>query len=193
MAEAHTTERTVLSFHQITLIIHCPDLSCAARQVFSQQNQWHKKAPQTGLDHPLPFAFSHLCCAHVGPLTTRLVLDWVQGQASRATAFSWARRLEVPQPFAKHLTRLDPTTTFPRTAIFGRAHRRLVPHIYTDQEIIDLVVAARRLSPYDPLRPETYGTIFGSIAATGLRVSEALHLRCDDVDLNQGFLTIAVQ
>ena len=32
--------------------------------------------------------------------------------------------------------------------------------------------------------------IFGLIAATGLRLSEALHLRCGDVDLEQGVLTV---
>jgi integrase len=40
------------------------------------------------------------------------------------------------------------------------------------------------------LRPVTYETIFGLIAATGLRISEALNLRCGDVDLDQGLLTI---
>jgi integrase len=32
--------------------------------------------------------------------------------------------------------------------------------------------------------------IFGLIAAAGLRLSEALHLRCGDVDLEQGVLTV---
>ncbi|MEQ9495191.1 MAG: tyrosine-type recombinase/integrase, partial [Algiphilus sp.] len=40
------------------------------------------------------------------------------------------------------------------------------------------------------MRPATYETIFGLIAATGLRLSEALHLRCGDVDLDQGVLTV---
>lgn len=30
---------------------------------------------------------------HSGPLTSDIVLDWVQGQAKRASPFSWARRL----------------------------------------------------------------------------------------------------
>jgi hypothetical protein len=70
---------------------------------------------------------------HIGPLTTRITLDWVQGQARHAVPFSWARRLEVLRPFARYLTRLDPATEFPQTAIFGRAHRRLAPHIYSEQ------------------------------------------------------------
>jgi integrase len=127
---------------------------------------------------------------HTGPLTTRIVLDWVQGKAKHATPFSWARRLEVLRPFARYLKRLDPATAFPNSASFGRAHRRLAPHIYSDQEIDDLLIAARKLPPNGTLRPLTYETIFGLIAATGLRISEALNLRCGDVDMEQGLLTI---
>jgi integrase len=127
---------------------------------------------------------------HSGPLTTQVTLVWVQGQAKYAKPLSWARRLDVLRPFARYLARLDPATEFPQTAIFGRSHRRLAPHIYLEQEICDLLAAARRLAPRGGLRPATYETIFGLIAATGLRLSEALHLRCGDVDLDQGVLTI---
>src|SRR5271169_384698 len=36
----------------------------------------------------------------------------------------------------------------------------------------------------------TYCTLFGLLACTGLRISEALDLRRDEVDLKQGILTI---
>ncbi|ESX83969.1 tyrosine-type recombinase/integrase [Mesorhizobium sp. LNJC405B00] len=89
-----------------------------------------------------------------------------------------------------YLARLDPGTEFPQTATFGRSHRRLAPHVYSEQEICDLVTAASRLAPKGGLRPATYATIFGLIAATGLRRSEALHLRCSDVNLDGAFLTV---
>lgn len=127
---------------------------------------------------------------HTGPLTTGVTLDWVQGQAKHATPFSWARRLDTLRPFAKYLLRLDPATEFPQTAIFGRSHRRLAPHIYSEQEIRELLAAARLLAPHGGLRPATYETIFGLIAASGLRLSEALHLRCGDVDLDQSIFTV---
>jgi hypothetical protein len=64
---------------------------------------------------------------HTGPLTARITLDWVQGQAKHAKPLSWARRLDVLRPFARYLARLDPATEFPQSAIFGRSHRRLAP------------------------------------------------------------------
>jgi integrase len=127
---------------------------------------------------------------HSGPLTNDIVLNWVQGQAKRTSPFSWARRLKGLRPFARYLARLDPDTEFPQAAIFGRSHRRLAPHIYSEQEICDLMAAASRLAPEGGLRPVTYATIFGLIAATGLRRSEAIDLCCSDVDLDGGFLTV---
>ena len=127
---------------------------------------------------------------HQGPLTISLLLDWVQGEARHATAFTWARRLAVLRPFAKYLARLDAATEFPRTPIFGRSRQRLAPHIYTDGEIADLLAAARKLPSRNGLRPATYEAMFGLIAATGLRISEALHLQCGDVDADQAVLTV---
>lgn len=78
----------------------------------------------------------------------------------------------------------------PDLATFGRAHRRLTPHIYTEQELAELLELAGRLQPNGGLRPATYQALFGVIAATGLRLSEALQLRDADVDLHGGSLTV---
>jgi integrase len=127
---------------------------------------------------------------HRGPLNCRIILDWVQGQIPLAEHITWARRLEVVRPFAKYRARLDPRTEVPDAGLFGKGHRRLTPHIYTNQEIVELLQAAREMTPQGALRPATYEALFGLIAATGLRISEALHLRCADVDLVHGMLTI---
>lgn len=127
---------------------------------------------------------------HCGPLTCEIILAWAQGEAMRATPITWARRLEIIRPFAKYRAQSEAGTEVPANDLFGRAHRRLTPHIYTDEEIADLLAAARRLSPVGTLRPATYEAFFGLIAATGLRLSEALHLRCSDLDLRRGYLTV---
>lgn len=127
---------------------------------------------------------------HRGPLTLDLMRDWAQGQATRTTPITWARRLDILRPFAKYLVQFEPYTEVPDTALFGRSHRRLTPHIYTDAEIHHLLAAAGRLPPAGRLRPATYQTLFGLIAAAGLRLSEALHLHDPDVDLERGVLTV---
>lgn len=126
---------------------------------------------------------------HIGPLTSELVIDWTKA-TRKAEPFSWARRLEVLRPFAEYMRRLDSSSEFPVTAIFGKAHRRLIPHIYTDREIADLLAAAGRLGSIGTLRPATIETVLGLIAATGLRISEAAHLLCGDVDVDARCLTV---
>jgi integrase len=52
------------------------------------------------------------------------------------------------------------------------------------------MAAAGRLGPLDSLRPRTYQTLIGLLVATGLRISEALHLARVDADLRLGRLVI---
>jgi integrase len=127
---------------------------------------------------------------HRGPLTRQLITRWARDEAKRATPLTWAKRIEAVRPFAKHRARVEPGTYVPDADTFGPSRRRLAPHLYTDQEIVDLLVAAGRLSPKGTLRPATYRTLLGLIAATGLRLSEALRLTCGDVDLDAGMLTV---
>jgi integrase len=92
--------------------------------------------------------------------------------------------------FTRYLQQFEPRTEVPDDSIFGRIGQRLAPHIYSELEIIDLLAAARCLGPSPGLRGVTYETLFGLIASTGLRVSEAVHLLDTDVDLKSGMLTV---
>jgi integrase len=101
-----------------------------------------------------------------------------------------ARRIEVLRPFAKYCQQFDPATQVPPPRLFGRAHRRLTPHIFSNEEINTLLAACRQLHPPGGLRGTSCAAIFGLIAATGLRISEATGLMRWDVDLDQCLLHI---
>lgn len=126
------------------------------------------------------------------PLTVEMMADWArQDQDNSGKPSTWARRLKNLRSFCRYLQQFEPRTEVPDDSIFGRIGQRLAPHIYSEQEIIDLLAAARNLGSFIPgLRGATYETLFGLIASTGLRVSEALHLLDTDVDLKWGMLTI---
>src|SRR5213076_2965308 len=68
--------------------------------------------------------------------------------------------------------------------------KRAKPYVYSDAEINALLAAALSLPPAGALRRWTYHCLFGTIAVTGMRLSEAIGLKCDDVDLDAGVLTI---
>ena len=67
---------------------------------------------------------------------------------------------------------------------FGYRKSRRVPHIYSRDEIDGLVLAATRLPSSDLLLPKTYAALISLLAATGLRISEALHLLVSDITSN---------
>jgi integrase len=128
---------------------------------------------------------------HRGPLTVAVAVRWAQ-RARRATRLTWARRLQTLRPFMKYRAQFDPGTEIAPPGLFGPFRRRLVPHIYTDAEIVALLDAAAQLPPVTGLRlrPRTYATLFGLLACTGLRISEALALTPIDVDLPCASLTV---
>jgi len=67
---------------------------------------------------------------------------------------------------------------------------RPTPHLYTTKEITELLKAALDLRSPDGLRRWTYYCLLGLLAVSGLRIGEAVSLRREDVDLEQGVLTI---
>jgi len=125
------------------------------------------------------------------PLTVEVMADWARrDKCNSNNPTTWARRLLKLRPFTHYLQQFDPHIGVPDNTIFGGIGQRLAPHIYSEEEIVDLLAAARDLGPPGDLRGATYETLFGLIASTGIRVSEAVHLLNSDVDLKQGLLTI---
>jgi len=91
-------------------------------------------------------------------------------------------RLLAVRRFAIALHAEDPLNDVPSADLFGRAaHRRRAPFIYRRADIHRLMAGALLLGPAGSIRPRTYSTMFGLIAATGMRVSEALAIRLGDV------------
>lgn len=128
---------------------------------------------------------------HRGPLTVELMANWArQDKWHRGTPGTWAVRLAKVRHFARYLKQFEPDTEIPDEFIFGPEPGRVAPHIYHDEEIVELLAAASRLGPPGSLRPATFATLFGLMASTGLRISEAIHLLDADVDLKRGILTI---
>jgi integrase len=126
---------------------------------------------------------------HSGPLTTELAVRWARLPPGAAPLYQ-ARRLELVRCFARHRAIFDPATEIPPQHLLCSAHRRTTPYIYSEADLSTLLAAARRLPSPTGLRPQTYATLVGLMSCTGLRISEALKLSRDDIDWDQGTLTI---
>src|SRR5262245_37073204 len=120
-------------------------------------------------------------------ITTKLAVKWATLPPDRNA--SWALRLTAVRGFARHVANLNPKTEVPPPGILPPL-KRAKPYIYSDEEIIALLAVAMALPPADGLRRWTYHCLFGLLAVTGMRLSEAIGLQRNDVDLEAGVLTI---
>jgi integrase len=91
-----------------------------------------------------------------------------------------ARRLGEVIRFTRYILVEDPSHELP-PPVFGSEKRpRPIPYIFSRDDIQRLVQAASE-SGYPSLRRKTYSTLFALLACTGLRVSEAVRLRYEDI------------
>lgn len=110
----------------------------------------------------------------------RTVLEWVR--ARDGSALRRCVRLRTVVHLARFLQAEDERHEVPPPDAFGRSRpRRRPPFLFTPQDVNALVRDTRALGPEGSLPPLVYSTLFGLLASTGLRISEALNLRTEDV------------
>ena len=122
-------------------------------------------------------------------ITVNLALEWAT-QHTWHKPYDWAARLTIVRGFARHWSATDPVTEVPPLGLLPFRPPRAQPYFYSNQEIRELLKAAKTRPSTDPLRAWTYYCLFGLLAVTGLRLGEALNLRIADIDWREGILTI---
>lgn len=122
-------------------------------------------------------------------VTTALALQWAQRPPEVLPA-TQAWRLSFVRRFARWHAAIDSRTEVPPESLLPHQYRRKPPYIYSDDEIERLVRVAAALPSSLGLRRWTYSTLFGLLAATGMRSGEAVNLDRNDVDLYHGVLFI---
>lgn len=125
--------------------------------------------------------------ADADTVTIELAVRWAR-QPRNAKPAWWAYRLGTVRGFARHLATIDPRTEVPPRDLLPRSSQRLAPYIYSPAETQALMAAAETLQPR--LRGATHRTLIGLLAATGLRLGEAVGLERQDVDLDDGVLRV---
>jgi integrase len=122
-------------------------------------------------------------------ITVEIVSRWSR-QPNGAQLSTWAARVGIVRLFAAWYQSTDARNEIPPSDLFPSRFHRKSPHIYTDEEVKRIVVGASGLPSRTGMRALTFSTLYGLIAATGMRIGEAVGLDRDDVDLRQGDLTI---
>lgn len=122
-------------------------------------------------------------------ISVDLFMRWKDRFGSAGTA-TWNNRLSAVRGFTTWLRVVDPRTEVPPKELIPKRYQRPTPHIYPDSEIVRILSEAARLPSRLGLRGETYATLFGLLAVTGLRIGEALGLDDRDVDLDAAVLFV---
>jgi integrase/recombinase XerD len=120
-------------------------------------------------------------------VTTSIALEWARRPTSGGPNYL-SRRLRAVRGFARYLKALDPACEVPPLELLPANKYRPAPYLYSEEEILALMAAARRLRP--PLRAATFETLIGLLACTGLRIGEAIGLDRDDVDPDHRVLIV---
>ena len=113
-----------------------------------------------------------------------------KGHVCAQTAIEWAglarsvhqraRRLGHVIRFTRYIRAEDQCHELPPPVFGCERRRRPTPYIFSQENIQRLVQAASQ-SGYRSLRRQTYSTLFALLVCTGLRVSEAIRLRFEDI------------
>ena len=111
-------------------------------------------------------------------VATATAIDWASLAPSEAQRHY---RLQIVVRFARFMAAEDSRHQIPPSGLFRGRRQRPIPYIFSEDEIQQLLVEARRLGPRGTLRPHTYSTLFGLLAVTGMRISEARSLHIKDL------------
>ena len=128
-------------------------------------------------------------------ITTALALEFACQQAQRAPGTKKGYLCAV-RGFARYLSGTDPAVEVPPPGLLGPCLSRLLPYIYSEEELRRLLAAAltipsaKRFAGRYDLKPWTLHGMLGLLAVTGMRLGEVVRLRSEDIDWAEGILTI---
>jgi integrase/recombinase XerD len=136
----------------------------------------------------LPRFVAYLDAIGAPTVTIEAALAWAQQPAVDPSTNVWPVRMSIARGFARHMAGLDPRTQVPPLGLIPSRQRWRPPFIYSPADIEALMTAARSMRWRLP--SATHETMIGLLAATGMRVGEAVRLDRGDVDWADGVLMI---
>jgi integrase len=122
-------------------------------------------------------------------ITNKLAMEYATRRQCEKPV-SWSRRLGIIRGFARYRIGADPKTEIPPIGLLRFRSQRARPYVYSQDEIRRLLDAALKIESPHELQARTYHCLFGLLAASGMRLGEAVHLQPQDVDWAEGVLTI---
>jgi integrase/recombinase XerD len=136
----------------------------------------------------LPSFVAYLDAHDARTVTTEAALGWAQQSTTDTLTTVGPRRMTAARGFARYLAGIDTDTEVPPLGLMPHRQRWRRPFIYSAADIDAVMNQSRSIA--SPLRAATYDTLIGLLAASGLRIGEAIKLDRDDIDWAEGALLI---
>jgi integrase/recombinase XerD len=137
----------------------------------------------------LPRFVAYLDASGTPAVTTAAALAWATQPDAPPGSVIWPHRMTVARGFARHMAGIDPATEVPPLGLLPSRVRWRPPFIYTPGDI-DALMRQARTSIGSPLVAETFATLIGLLAVTGMRIGEVIRLDRTDVDLDAGVVLV---
>lgn len=136
----------------------------------------------------LPRFVAYLDATGTATITIEAALAWAQPpEVDPATSVS-PHRMTIVRGFARHMAGIDARTEVPPLGLVPSRQRWRPPFIYSPTDLAALMAAARSIRWRLPAA--THETVIGLLAATGMRVGEAIRLDRADVNWADGVLLV---
>lgn len=136
----------------------------------------------------LPRFVSYLDGIGAPTVTIDASLAWAQQPHDDPNSTMAPRRMTVARGFARHMAGIDGRTEIPPLGLVPSRQRWRPPFIYSPSDVGALMAQARAMRWRLPAT--TQETVIGLLAATGMRVGEALKLDRSDIDRTDGVLSV---
>lgn len=123
-------------------------------------------------------------------LNERIVLSWLRTDIPGVNVLN--QRASFIRMFGKYLSSIG-ENAYVLPEKFTPSQKQYTPYILSDDELrrlFDLIDNYPRNGRLDPLQPALFSTIFRLIYTCGLRPGEARTLRCENMNLGTGEITI---
>jgi integrase/recombinase XerD len=124
-------------------------------------------------------------------LPRTLMRKWLTKQPHESATNHQSRTRTVRQ-FAAFMVRQGCSAYAPGPYLTAKGERSFSPRIFTHAEIQRLLHTADQFEPsgHAPLRHRVMPEVFRLLYGCGFRISEVLHLKVGDMDLDRGVLTV---
>jgi integrase/recombinase XerD len=136
----------------------------------------------------LPHFVAYLDSTGAVTVTIAAATAWATEPGIDADSTVAARRMMIARGFARHLAGIDERTEIPPLGLIPLRQRWRPPFLFAPADIATLIDCARAMRWRLPAA--THATLLGLLAATGMRVGEALRLEPSDIDRTDDVIVI---